>query len=116
MGCQCNQSFLVVLLLLACAAITTQGRQLLDLPLPSTLVALTSVEGQELFLEAKLKSDAVLLLQHFTTQVNAAFCGPASSSVVLNALPVPRPTQPPDLNPGLNRMQYGYFTQVGLTG
>jgi Phytochelatin synthase len=69
------------------------------LPLPSGLIALDSAEGERLFFEANLTRSFFPLSMHFVTQVNPAFCGPASIAMVLNALNVPR--TPSDLTTGL---------------
>lgn len=42
-------------------------------------------------------------------QINSAFCGVASSAMVLNALGVPRPLQSPQSE--LNSTRYAYFTE-----
>jgi hypothetical protein len=82
------------------------------LPLPPPLVPLNSRMGEKMLMEATYKSDAYLLLQHFTTQINGAFCGVASSAMLLNALEVPRPTNSEpvlDQNPA-----YNYYDQVNV--
>jgi len=77
------------------------------LPLPPSLIALATPEGEALLIGAEARSDYFPLSIHFTTQVNPAFCGPASMAMVLNALGVPRP--PSDLTLGL-----GLFDQENL--
>ena len=71
------------------------------LPLPASLVSFDSDEGQALLLGAEAIRDFFPLSSHFTNQVNPAFCGPASISMVLNALDVPRPPSPLTLGLGL---------------
>jgi hypothetical protein len=60
-------------------------------PLPSSLLALDSTNGQRLFAEADAKEDALVLLEHYVSQSSGNFCGVASSVMVLNALQVPAP-------------------------
>lgn len=64
------------------------------LPLPAGLIALDSSEGEHLLFTAKETKAYFPLSIHFVTQVNPAFCGPPSISMVLNALGVPRPPSP----------------------
>lgn len=61
------------------------------LPLPQSLIALNSSDGQELLIESEARHDYFDLAIHFTNQVHPAFCGPASIAMVLNALEVERP-------------------------
>lgn len=61
------------------------------LPLPDSVIGLTTPEGEALLFGAEASSDYFPLSIHFTTQVNPAYCGPASIAMVLNALNVPRP-------------------------
>lgn len=77
------------------------------LPLPEGLIALDSPEGEALLVGAEARRDYFPLAMHFVTQVNPAFCGPASISMVLNALNVPRPAS--DLTLGL-----GMFDQANV--
>jgi hypothetical protein len=56
------------------------------LPLPKTLVSLESPEGQQLLNQSKSKQDFQPLSTHIETQKRPAFCGVASSVMVLNAL------------------------------
>ena len=44
-------------------------------------------------LSATYKADFFQLGEHFVQQVNGAYCGPASTCMVLNALGVARPLQ-----------------------
>ena len=75
--------------LLALAPLLVLG----ELVLPSPLISLASEQGEQLLMGAKYKADFFALGQHFTTQINGAFCGPASVCTVLNALEIPRPPQ-----------------------
>ncbi len=61
-------------------------------PLPATLVALDSPEGQRLFEEADARADYWTLIEQYETQKSGNFCGVASSVMVLNALQVTAPT------------------------
>ncbi|MEG4407193.1 phytochelatin synthase family protein [Microcoleus sp. MON2_D5] len=56
------------------------------LPLPKTLVSLESPEGQQLLNQSKSKQDFQPLSTHIETQKRPAYCGVASSVMVLNAL------------------------------
>jgi hypothetical protein len=71
------------------------------LPLPDSLIAFDGEEGQALLFGAEAVQDFFPLASHFVNQVNPAFCGPASISMVLNALDVPRPPSPLTLGLGL---------------
>lgn len=68
------------------------------------LIELNSVQGQQLLTESDLKGDFFDLIRYFNTQKNLAYCGVASSAMVLNALPVPKPH-------GGDLGDYPYFTQ-----
>lgn len=71
------------------------------LPLPESLIALNSDNGQALLIEAEAQTDYFDLAIHFTNQVHPAFCGPASIAMVLNALDVPRPASDMTLGLGM---------------
>lgn len=58
---------------------------------PVKTVSIHSSEGTSLLLQCKSKSDYFMLSTYFTTQDNLAYCGPASATMVLNALGVERP-------------------------
>jgi hypothetical protein len=62
-----------------------------DPPRVSSTVRLDSSEGQRLLIESRWNQDFVPLSLYFTTQDNLAYCGVASASMVLNALPIERP-------------------------
>jgi hypothetical protein len=55
-------------------------------PLPSGLIAAESSAGQQLLAGSKFVADYASLTKAFESQSRAAFCGVASSVVVLNAL------------------------------
>jgi hypothetical protein len=94
--------FLFAVMLLAAAPARAE-----TLPLPDGLIALDTPEGEALLIGAEARRDYFPLAMHFVTQVNPAFCGPASISMVLNALNVPRPAS--DLTIGL-----GMFDQANV--
>jgi len=71
------------------------------LPLPTDLVALASEQGEALLFGAEARSDFAPLSAQFVTQVNPAFCGPATIAMVLNALDLPRPPSDATLGLGL---------------
>ena len=64
------------------------------LPIPPSLINLTSTEGGQLLLESEARTDFLLLSTQFVTQKNQAYCGVASSVMVLNALGIPAPVAP----------------------
>lgn len=61
------------------------------LPISSQLIPFTSNEGEKLLLDSQAKADYFLLSNQFVTQINQAYCGVASSVMVLNALGIPAP-------------------------
>ncbi len=77
------------------------------LPLPDGLISFESDEGEALLIGAEARRDFFPLSSHFVNQVNPAYCGPASISMVLNALDVPRPAS--DMTTGL-----GLFDQENI--
>ncbi len=77
------------------------------LPLPDDLIAFDSKAGEALLFGAEARNDFFPLSSHFVNQINPAYCGPASISMVLNALDIPRP--PSDMTVGL-----GLFDQENL--
>ena len=77
------------------------------LPLPAGVISFDSDEGEALLIGAEARNDFFPLSSHFTTQINPAFCGPATIAMVLNALGMPRP--PSDLTLGL-----GIFDQENI--
>src|SRR5210317_2483062 len=74
------------------------------MPLPDSVIGLTTTEGEALLFGAEASKDYFPLSIHFTTQVNPAYCGPATIAMVLNALGVPRPAS--DMTSG-----FGMFDQ-----
>lgn len=77
------------------------------LPLPDSLISLTTPEGEALLFDAEASRDYFPLSAHFTTQDNPAYCGPATIAMILNALDVPRPAS--DMTLGL-----GLFDQINI--
>lgn len=61
------------------------------LTLPENLIALDSAQGTQLLRQADAIADYVPLSIHFVTQDTPTFCGPASMTMVLNALCIERP-------------------------
>ena len=61
------------------------------LPLSPQLIPFSSSEGEQLLVESNAKQDYFLLSNQFVTQINQAYCGVASSVMVLNALGLPAP-------------------------
>src|SRR4028118_1171519 len=64
------------------------------LPLPQNLINFNSAEGEKLLLESPALKDYFPLSTQFVTQKNQAYCGVASSIMVLNALGIPAPEAP----------------------
>jgi hypothetical protein len=77
------------------------------LPMPPGVISFDSPEGEALLFGAEARNDYFPLSINFTTQINPAYCGPASIAMVLNALDVPRP--PSDMTVGL-----GLFDQENI--
>jgi hypothetical protein len=81
-----------ILILALCAAgggaIAQMGSQ------PGTLIALTTPEGEQLLVLSKARKDYWPLSVQFVTQDNLAYCGVASSVMVLNAMSIPAPEAP----------------------
>ena len=62
--------------------------------LPSNLIDLNSVAGENLLIESEARKDYIPLSIQFVTQDNLAYCGVASIVMVLNVLDVPAPDTP----------------------
>jgi Phytochelatin synthase len=90
--------FRSAILLLLAGLVVAQAE---TLPLPNSLIALDTEQGQRLFLGAAANKAYFSLGLHFVTQDHPAFCGPASIAMVLNALHVPRPPSKLTLGLGL---------------
>ena len=78
-------SFSVFLSLLASTASAE------DFPLPDNLIALGSSQGEQLLFASTARADYLPLTQTYVTQANLAYCGVASSVMVLNALKASAP-------------------------
>lgn len=61
------------------------------LAVPPNLIALDSAQGRQLLFNADTSTAYFPLSEQFTTQVNQAYCGVASTVMILNALHVPAP-------------------------
>ncbi|HEY9671126.1 MAG TPA: phytochelatin synthase family protein [Waterburya sp.] len=64
------------------------------LPLPPNLINFNSAEGEKLLLDSQSRQDYFPLTIQFVTQKNQAYCGVASSVMVLNALGIAAPEAP----------------------
>lgn len=64
------------------------------LPLPQNLINFNSNEGEKLLIRSSALQDYFPLSIQFVTQKNQAYCGVASSVMVLNALGIPAPVAP----------------------
>src|SRR5262245_29174757 len=97
----------ITLIVLAAAATCTTQVRAETLPLPAGVISFESDEGEALLIGAEARNDFFPLISQFTTQINPAFCGPASIAMVLNALGVPRP--PSELT-----LKLGIFDQENI--
>jgi hypothetical protein len=86
-----NISAFLVLLAISLSSTKAIGD---TLPLSTGLIPLTSIQGENLLLESQTRADYFLLSNQFVTQINQAYCGVASSVMVLNALGLPAPESP----------------------
>jgi hypothetical protein len=93
--------------LAATLCLLTIGARADTLPLPSSLVALTSDQGEQYLLESGVVGAYVPISVNFVTQKTQAYCGVASMVMVLNALRVPAPTSP-------EYQPYATFTQDNI--
>uniref|UniRef100_B8HTL1 glutathione gamma-glutamylcysteinyltransferase n=1 Tax=Cyanothece sp. (strain PCC 7425 / ATCC 29141) TaxID=395961 RepID=B8HTL1_CYAP4 len=64
------------------------------LPLAENLINLASPQGEELLFSSPARRDFLPLSTQFVTQINQAYCGVASSVMVLNALGIKAPLAP----------------------
>jgi hypothetical protein len=78
---------------LALITLTLNNPQLLaqTLPTPPQLIPFNSSEGEQLLIDSQYRQDYFRLSNQFVTQINQAYCGVASSVMVLNALEIPAP-------------------------
>jgi len=84
--------------------LTSDGLLAQKLPLSPNLINLNSVEGEKLLIESKARQDFLPLSIQFVTQKNQAYCGVASSIIVLNSLSISAPVAP-------EYAPYRFFTQ-----
>jgi hypothetical protein len=86
----------VLLWLLACAlAPSLQAQEARTVEAPA-LLAFASEDGLSRLSRATAKADFATLANQFEAQSNAAFCGPTTAAIVLNALAGARPDLPRD--------------------
>jgi len=74
--------------------LTSGGLLAQTLPVPQNLINFNSAEGEQLLMESQALQDYFPLSIQFVTQKNQAYCGVASSVMVLNALSIPAPEAP----------------------
>lgn len=77
-------------------------------PTPAPLISLSAAAGQALLVQpSTLRADYAPLAQWFETQANLAYCGVASSVMVLNSLALPAPV-------AAGYGAYRFWTQTNL--
>jgi hypothetical protein len=103
-----NISAFLVLLAISLSSTKAIGD---TLPLSTGLIPLTSIQGENLLLESQTRADYFLLSNQFVTQINQAYCGVASSVMVLNALGLPAP-ESPQYKPFKVFTQENFFVRV----
>jgi hypothetical protein len=64
------------------------------LPSPPQLIPFSSTEGEQLLIDSQARQDYFRLSNQFVTQINQAYCGVASSVMVLNSLGISAPESP----------------------
>lgn len=64
------------------------------LPLPETLIGAASDTGEAILIDADAREAYFPLVNNFVTQQNQAFCGVASTVMILNAMGLPAPAVP----------------------
>ena len=93
------------LLLFSISMSTSPAQEQLGSPkLQSQLVNLDSEEGMKMLKDSGSSTAFFRLVRYFNPQKNLAYCGVASSVMVLNALPVPKPK-------GGSHGDYPFYTQ-----
>ncbi|TIP97829.1 MAG: glutathione gamma-glutamylcysteinyltransferase, partial [Mesorhizobium sp.] len=97
----------VIRLVLFATLLASMEARAETLPLPANLIGAASDAGETLLIEADAREAYFPLAINFVTQKNQAFCGVASSVMVLNAIGVPAPPVP-EYDP------YRTFTQDNL--
>jgi hypothetical protein len=83
-------------------------------PAPSVLVPFASPESIKRLERAKAKVDFFRLANHFESQQNLGYCGPTSSTIVLNALRADDSTIPKPRDPALFPAEYRGSLPPGL--
>jgi hypothetical protein len=91
-GFKAIKIYLRALIISTCVASGSVLAQTLSLP--KNLIQYNSPEGEKLLIESKAKEDFFPLSTQFVTQNNQAYCGVASSVMVLNSLQIPAPEAP----------------------
>lgn len=61
-------------------------------PIPPRLIPLDSVEGRAMLTRSKSNADFFALVSHFETQEEQSYCGVATATMALNALPLAAPS------------------------
>jgi hypothetical protein len=64
------------------------------LPLPESLIGAASDAGEAILVDADAREAYFPLVNSFVTQQNQAFCGVASTVMILNAMEIPAPAVP----------------------
>lgn len=82
---------IVVLLMSAAMQTTVSAEEQRASAAASSLIELDSTQGVNWLRECPPETAFYRLVRYFSPQKNMAYCGVASSVMVLNALPVPRP-------------------------
>ena len=85
--------FVLLLAVVLSPGLQAQDARPVELP---ALLAFTSEEGLSRLSRTGAKSDFATLANQFEAQSNAAFCGPTTAAIVLNALAGARPDLPRD--------------------
>ena len=92
----------------AAAALAFQA--LVPLPaIAAELIAADQPEAAQIFAHSRANASAWKLMRYYDTQANPAFCGVASSEIVLNSLAVPSPPSA-DTGPYSMFNQSNFFT------
>jgi Phytochelatin synthase len=78
------------------ATLTLNNPEILAQVLPTSpqLIPFSSTEGEQLLIDSQARQDYFRLSNQFVTQINQAYCGVASSVMILNALEIPAPESP----------------------
>lgn len=78
------------------------------LPIAPQLIPFSSREGEQLLIDSQSRQDYFRLSDRFVTQINQAYCGVASSVMVLNALGLTAP-ESPQIKPFREFTQENFF-------